>query len=595
MRKIERKFLMLAAAVALVALFLRFAGIGYGLPLVFNSDEPFHVNVAVSFGRGSLNPGMFKYPTLWMYTLFGAYGGYFLLWSGFGFLHGVREFGELYVWHPGGFYFIARVLAALFSLAGLCIVYRCGNLVGEEWAVLQRDGRRLGGADGGLERRVGLWAAALLAVSPALIVSAHASKPESQMFFFSALALFFALRYAGGGGRRDLLISGLWVGLAVSTQYTAAPGVSLLPAAWWARHMGKGRRSVARKDWATLIKAAAAAGGGFVLGSPFVLLDWPTFWRDISDQMTVQRMGAPVGLVPLRNAFEFAGLWIVGGFFLCVGAAHLMVRDRRMACMLLAPVAAQIVFLGLSPEGSWQRYMMCSYPALALAAALGVETTAFTLWGRSWRPTPLGRTRAQSGILVLLMLPGAVESWSFNRNVLLRDTRTLATEWAARSIPPGSRVLIDQEHASPRIVKSREQVAELLDRTREAGHPRWRYYDFMLSGHPGGGHEVYQVFRPPDDLHSGEWHVDWSAQGRSVLDVRAGYSAVLKAGIDVVILSSVGATPEGSPRLRKFLLETFKRGRLIKEFRPVRGAVTGPVIKIFDTSRAGAPRRRKGT
>src|SRR5262249_18953845 len=71
---------------------LRFYAITYGLPAVFNADEPHLVNVAVSFGAGSLNPHFFKYPTLWMYTLAFAYGIYFAIWSGMGVWHGVRQF-----------------------------------------------------------------------------------------------------------------------------------------------------------------------------------------------------------------------------------------------------------------------------------------------------------------------------------------------------------------------------------------------------------------------------------------------------------------------------------------------------------------------
>jgi hypothetical protein len=46
------------------ALALRLFGIMWGLPHAYNADEPHLVNLAVSFGGGSLNPYAFKYPTL---------------------------------------------------------------------------------------------------------------------------------------------------------------------------------------------------------------------------------------------------------------------------------------------------------------------------------------------------------------------------------------------------------------------------------------------------------------------------------------------------------------------------------------------------
>ena len=50
--------------VALVAVVLRLLGICWGLPHLYNADEPHIVNLAVSFGGGSLKPYAFKYPTL---------------------------------------------------------------------------------------------------------------------------------------------------------------------------------------------------------------------------------------------------------------------------------------------------------------------------------------------------------------------------------------------------------------------------------------------------------------------------------------------------------------------------------------------------
>src|SRR5262245_44596187 len=103
--------LILALAAA-----LRLAGIQWGFPYTFNADEPHVINLAVSFGGGSLRPYFFKYPTLWPYLLFLCYGLYFLAWSGFGLRRGLSEFVGLYAWHPAGFLLIGRLLSALFSM-----------------------------------------------------------------------------------------------------------------------------------------------------------------------------------------------------------------------------------------------------------------------------------------------------------------------------------------------------------------------------------------------------------------------------------------------------------------------------------------------
>ena len=66
-RKIDWLYIGL---ILLIALALRVAGTSFGLPGTFHPDEPHHINTAVYFGSGDLNPHVFKYPTLWMYFLF---------------------------------------------------------------------------------------------------------------------------------------------------------------------------------------------------------------------------------------------------------------------------------------------------------------------------------------------------------------------------------------------------------------------------------------------------------------------------------------------------------------------------------------------
>ncbi|MFA6029887.1 MAG: glycosyltransferase family 39 protein [Elusimicrobiota bacterium] len=548
-------------AILLLAAFLRLDGASFGLPAVFNADEPHHVNVAVSFARGSLNPGVFKYPTLWMYVLFAAYGVSFALWSGFGLLRSAADFGGLFVWHPEGFYLLGRLLAAACSLAGLGLVLRSGE-------------RLLG-------RRGGLLAAALLAVSPALVVSAHAAKPDSLMFLLSAAAWLCAVRHYDDGGEAPLMLCGVFAGLAASTQYTAAPLAALVPAAAFARALDGGSPRPARE--ANALRAAVTLSAkalgcwflGFLGGSPFIALDGRAFLRDVRDQGTVVGAGGPVGWAVLGNAAAFAGPWAVGGPLLAGGALLLLLRERAKALLLLGPCVVLLVPLALSPEGGWQRYQLSVFPAYALAAAFFVERVLAALPARA----PLFPLA-----LLALALPGAAQCRAFDRELVLPDTRSLAADWLERE-RPGAAVLTDQEHASPPLRMSREQVAELLERTRAEGHPRARYYELMLRSHPGGGRRVLRILRSGADLRSGTWHAGWSARGRAVLDVREGLSAARAAGVEVVALSSSGADPARSPELAAFFAALEQEGRPLAVFMPAPGERRGPVIRILDIRR----------
>ncbi|MFA6092465.1 MAG: glycosyltransferase family 39 protein [Elusimicrobiota bacterium] len=536
----------------LAAVSLRFAGISYGLPAVFNADEPHHVNIAVSFARGSLNPGIFKYPTLWMYVLSCAYGAYFAVWSLLGGGWSPSDFGVLFVWHPGSFYLLARMLSAAFSLAGVWIC-ACGA-------------RRLWGKESGL------WAFCLLAVSPTLIESAHAAKPDSIMFCLASAAWFFAVRYFQEGEGRMLAFCGLFAGLAASSQYTAAP-LALLPLS------AESARFIEKRD-AFRARAAAASfaafAGGFFGGSPFILLDAPSFIRDMRDQSGIVSGGFPAGLFVLRNALSFSGHPWVGGILAAVGAAALCLRRRPLAILLLAAPAILLGLIASSHEGRWPRYQLAVFPAYALTAAWAARLFL-----------PQARQIAAWAAL-LLMIPGGLNSWAHDREALLPDTRTAAAAWIEKNIRPGACILLDQEHASPIVRMSEEQVRGLYARTQEQGHPRARYYGLMLKGHPGGGYQVLRILRSSSDLHSGDWHSRWSALGKDSLDVREGLPALRRAGVSVVVLSSAGAGPERAPELRKFFEDLEKNGHLTAVFSPEENRSRGPVLRVYSLMGGGS-------
>ncbi|MEK7382502.1 MAG: glycosyltransferase family 39 protein, partial [Elusimicrobiota bacterium] len=347
--KRHRAFLTVVPPAAL----LRLVGIGYGLPAVFNGDEPHHVNVAMSFGRGSLNPGIFKYPTLWMYVLFAAYAGGFILWSGAGLLGSAQEFGELFVWRHSGFYLAGRLLSTAFSLGGLWWVYRAAGLAGG--------------------RPSGVLAAALLAVSAPMIESAHSVKPDCLMFFFAAWSWWQAMAYLELGGCRRLLLCAAAVGLSVSSQYTAAPLAVLVPVVWLARR----RLRPGRADGAGVLAAALAVVGLlFLAGTPFALLDAPTFARDVRDSWAAHGAGQAMtaGWRPLFNLMGFSASWPLGAVVLSAGIVRLGRRSPAHALCLLLPCAATVLFFSRQAVGGNARYLYSVFPAVAILSALGVRT-----------------------------------------------------------------------------------------------------------------------------------------------------------------------------------------------------------------------------
>ena len=541
----RRAALALAAAVAL-ALGLRLAGLAWGLPNTPNADEPHLVNLAVSFGGGSLRPYALKYPTLWPYVLFASYGAYFLAWSAFGLRRGVADFVALYAWNPTGFYLIARALAAFFSLAGVWLIWK------EEWEQ---------------DAAAWPWAALLLAFSPVLVELAHSAKPDCLMFFCICLGWRYALRAQREGQRADYWRSGVGFGLAMASQYTAAPACATLVIA----HLA----SKKNPKFKYLLEGAAAAALALFLAAPFVLIDHARVLEGMRD------MGALMALKPYRfpdmlrqvlaNAFSFAGAGSIAGLAVLFGLAVLLRRDCRRAAALAGPVLIYLVVLARYHDGGWSRYLMGCFPGLALLAAEGLERARARL-RRPW---------AGAALAVLALAPGIVLSAALDARMRLPDTRAQAAAWISAHVPQGATILLDLPHASPDLVMTREEVEELAARTAAAGSPRARIYRGMARAHPGGGYRLLRVQHTARDLSSGPKHVEASQADNPVAEISGGLSPLRAQGVAYVVTSSYGATRGTLPEAARFFDDLERDGRLLATFAPSEGVSDGPTLRVF--------------
>lgn len=532
-------------ACALLALALRFVKIGYGLPHTYNADEPHLVNMAVSFGGGSLRPHSFKYPTVWPTMLAGLYGLWFGVWSVLGLRKAPADFAALYGFAPTGFYLIARLAAAAASLGALVVVSR---------------------AERAEDRTRWPYGALILAFSPVLVELAHAAKPDSLMLLFVAGAWACALRFQAGGARGWLFAAGALTGAACSTQYTAAPLALLLPLAWLLREGGP-------PYWTWLLQAAAFAAAAFVVGSPFIALDFSRFAADWSDYADLGRLrphdAAAMAKTVAYNLWTYGGDGSPAGAAALLGLAVMAWRRTRRALLLFVPVAAYFVVLSGSPDGGWQRYLLGVFPALALLSSEGLVL----LGGKSaWR---------KAVVAALVLAPGLFLSWRYVADLTLPDTRAQAEVWMTENIPAGETVLLDLPHASPRAIPSKEQCEDLAARTAAAGSPRSKLWRAMADRHPGGGWRVYRIQRSAGDLFSSPRHVAASQADGDFLDVRPGLDPVRAVRARWVVTSSFGADPRRARELATFFAELAAGADLVREFPSEPGSTMGPWLRVW--------------
>ena len=224
----------------------------YGYPFEGFQDEVYLVDVAHAMVRdGTANPHFFNYPSL-SFDLLAA-----LYWVG-------DRLGALPLTSPGGdgpspdHYVWARLL--VLTLATLTI------------PVTAELGRRL------VSPLAGASAAVVLAVTPLFSGFSYLGTVNPPLALWSALAGLTAVGVLQRGRTRDWVLAGVAAGLAVGTKYVAFPAALLAPLAMLLAPAGPRPRWA----WRHLVLFGAVAGAVFLASSPYILLDFETFSKDLA-------------------------------------------------------------------------------------------------------------------------------------------------------------------------------------------------------------------------------------------------------------------------------------------------------------------------
>ena len=246
------KWLVPAALFAL-ALAVRAVGLTWGLPNAerfysYHPDESPQQIVGAVFSllQGDPNPHFFNYPSLTVYATWFFYQ----MLAGFGLTTNVSLGPDVYPWP------IARDVI----LAGRLFSVLCGAGTA---ALSYGIARQLGLGRGAI------LAGILVALLPGLVQHSHYATVDVPATFFVALCVWLALR---AHSAKAILVAALVAGLAAGTKYNAGL-VALVPLAC-ALMLGLKNR------WALVISAPVVALLGFLVTTPYAVLDFPGFWGD---------------------------------------------------------------------------------------------------------------------------------------------------------------------------------------------------------------------------------------------------------------------------------------------------------------------------
>jgi len=441
--------------IGLAALVLRLWGRDVGLPWIDHPDEPNPVGyVLAMLNTGDLNPHAFQKPSLYLYLLLAAVrlGAW---WSGTAPLAEPLT-THIYTTVPWVFLW-GRTLTAL--LGGLTVV-----LVG---MTAQRAGAL-----------AALGAAAWLALARYHLQHSQYVTTDVAAGLFVVLAFAAALRIAHDGSWPATMLGGLAIGLAASTKYNAAAVAPMIVLAHVLAWRGAAAPRIGR-----LLAAGALACLGFVAGTPYALLSFAEFRDGVLGQVAAYNAGPQgdfSGSWNLGGYAEFAwrsGLTPVGSIALLAGLAWAWRNDRALVAVWLAGVVPALVLLA-AQETHFTRNVI---PLLALAAVpIGCALAQL--------PRLVRRPMLAAALLVLVLVPGALETGGYLQRLTAGDTRTQLAQWFGQHVAPGQRVAAEL-HAPPASGESRwVSVTALTDHDLEwyraqgyaylvASSERWRSWD----------------------------------------------------------------------------------------------------------------------
>ena len=554
---------LVLAAICAMALALRVIGLQYGLPAVYNPDEAAIMTRALSFAKGTLNPGNFLYPTFYFYVLFawvGVYLGFLLLT---GKVESIAALQRLYFTAPTGIYTAGRALGAACGAATVALLHRLTLRFADP--------------------RAALAAAVFLAVAPLHVRDSHYVKHDvpatlAIVVAYLAIARLWPAQRADGPTSRDALLAGAACGVAFSTHYYCVFLAVPLAFAVIARHRNDGVGTIVRG----LAVAATASAVTFFALSPFILLEPLTAWRDVvgNREIVVDRAVAEGAFAPAVRYMDMlwtdsAGQPIVA--LAIAGALWMLATSPARAALLLAfPVPFLLFIVNTAPAS---RYLNPVMPFVALFAGWTISQAA-------------ARIRAGHAVFWIAVIAvaapslyGSIRAVQFFRQ---DDTRTLAQRYIEQHIGPGSTVVI-QPH-SVMLMPTRESLVEAVSQKLGSIEQASARLKLQLSLEPYPAPAYRLIYLGSGGLDADKIYVEYEDLGGS-----AGLNRLRSLGVAFVVVKRYN-NPD--PATLPFFDALAQNGRRIAVFSPYRPGTTAaeqarvdPFLHNTDIRIAGALER----
>lgn len=414
----SKRFLVTLAVLGAAALSLaiNLSQIQRDLPFDIQPDEEVFSGAPLRIvSSGNLNPGWFGHPgSTYIYPLALIYHVYGVVVHEVPLFQGDHFFRDQYYSIRTDIILLGRFLSTLYAVLSIPLIYLLGKRVfGVQTAVMAT------------------WLGALAIGDYGQIM-----RTDTVGVFFSLLALLSLVRTAEAPTRRNYILSGIALGLAVATRSLL---VGFAPLIFFLHTLPN--RQPTPRPWRSISFAILAAAVTFVATTPFMFLDWQNALTTLQIEMRDYHSGA--------DGLSFGGnfLWyLTRGLPFGVGWPALIfallglrveLRKERPAVLLLgAAIFMYMVAISL-PALHWQRWSVQILPVILLFSVSG----AVWLVQKVSLPKTVRRSVLTLACGVLLVVPPVDALW---RRAIVAErvsTRTLMREWILQNIPNGSGII----------------------------------------------------------------------------------------------------------------------------------------------------------
>lgn len=410
-------------AILVIAWCVRGYSLGFGLPALYDPDEPIFVLTGLKLLKNhTLNPGWFGHPgstTIYCMALielgvvaFGMFTGRY---------PNIQSFGAAFYHNPGIVFGPGRWFILLCALICIFLSYRIASKL--------------------FDARTALLSTLLLALDPLDIHYSQVIRTDMHASVFMLLAVLASISVVRNGRTRDYIFAGIWVGLACTTKWPGAAALlSVLGASGLRLYNGDSRIKSEAINLSFVLLSILAA---MFVSSPFIFFDFHTVLRDLGGEAQVRHLSTTGGdffwnagwyfSVPLRNALGLTGLALL------LPGVVIATQRSREALVTMVPLTV-IFYFALCTQGLIQmRWVVPVLPLMTIFVVVAALHLLDTI--RVYSTTGVGTLMA-AGVIALLVIPPAATARSETIE-RLNDTRRAATDWGRAHIPSGSSVTIE--------------------------------------------------------------------------------------------------------------------------------------------------------